>query len=91
MNTVAIWCIKNAVALITCFYLTPADATISLSSSVYDVSEGNGSVSVCVVLSDIPAGGLECEIEVPLQTNDEAKAGLFYNIATGVGIFLPLC
>ena len=42
---------------------------------MYDVNEGDGSVSVCVVLSDIPTGGLECVIEVSLQSSDGVKAG----------------
>ena len=57
---------------------------------MYDVNEGDGSVSLCVVLSDIPVGGLECEIEVSLQTSDGVKAGLFYNTTLHIGVSLLL-
>lgn len=56
--------------------LFSADATVSLNSTVYCVSEEDGSVSVCVALSGIPPGGLECEIEVSLEAHDGIKASM---------------
>ena len=38
-----------------------------------DTMEGND-VEVCVDLSSIPAGGLECDVVVILETADGAKA-----------------
>ena len=41
----------------------------------YAVSEGS-SVEVCVQLSHLPAGGLQSEIVVTLDTVDGPKAGI---------------
>ena len=51
------------------------DATVTLDSPDYNVDEGAGSVEVCLSLTDIPSDGLECVIEVTLQTCDGVKAG----------------
>ncbi len=51
------------------------DATVVLTSSEYYINEGDGTVTVCGILLDIPTGGLECAIEVALQAYDGVKAG----------------
>ena len=51
---------------------SPTDALVSLQL-VMDTMEGND-VEVCVDLSSIPAGGLECDVVVILETADGAKA-----------------
>ncbi len=55
----------------------PADATVNFTSSVFPVNEGDGAVQVCVSLHDIPAEGLECEIEVSVGATDGVKAGVY--------------
>ena len=49
-----------------------------MSEPYYSVGEGDGSVEVCVDLSSLPAGGLECEISVTLDFNDGVKASKHY-------------
>ena len=51
---------------------------------MYDVNEGDGSVSVCLILSEIPEDGLECEINVSLVISDGVKAGLFHTMSVAV-------
>ena len=47
--------------------------TVAFEQSNYTVSEGDGTTQVCVEVSGIPAGGLECEIVVTLSpSNDTA-------------------
>ena len=48
-------------------------ATVQVVDDQYSVSEGDGSVEVCVELTSVPAGGLECEIEVTLVFNEGTK------------------
>ncbi len=60
--------------------LSHTDATVSLTKSVYEVSEGNGTVAVCVSILDVPSEGLECEIEVMLESSNGLKAGSSSNI-----------
>ena len=43
----------------------------------YSVGEGDGSVDVCVELTSVPAGGLECEIEVTLVFNEGTKTSKY--------------
>ena len=47
-----------------------------MEAANYTVNEDAGSVWVCVELTSLPAGGLECEISVTLVTTDGAKAGI---------------
>ena len=54
------------------FFLTAATVTIVYSD--YMVDESQSSVEVCANLTDIPDGGLECEIVATLNTNDGPKA-----------------
>ena len=53
---------------------------LSLTESVYNVSEGDGSVEVCVELTQAPTGGLECNISVILELQDGLKAGIYLRI-----------
>ena len=42
-----------------------------------DLAEGD-TVEICADLTDIPAGGLECDVVVELSTTDGAKASKSY-------------
>ena len=53
------------------------DATVVFNTSDYAVSEDADAVHVCVVLNDIPPGGLECEIVAILGAVDGIKAGRY--------------
>ena len=53
----------------------PSVAAVQMESAEYTVNEDAGSVWVCVELTSLPAGGLECDISVTLVTMDGAKAG----------------
>ena len=48
------------------------DATVSLQM-VSDTTEGDN-VEICGSLSNIPSGGLECDVVVELRTTDGMKA-----------------
>lgn len=39
----------------------------------YSVGEGDGQVEVCVQLTSVPDGGLECEIKVTLVFKEGTK------------------
>ena len=57
--------------LLTTFILhAVSSVTVEFEQSTYTVSEGDGSTQVCVVVSGVPAGGLECEIVVTLSPSD---------------------
>ena len=49
-------------------------ATVTIVYSEFMVDESQSSVEVCANLTDIPDGGLECEIVATLNTNDGPKA-----------------
>ena len=49
--------------------------TVAFEQSTYTVSEGDGSTQVCVVVSGVPAGGLESDIVVTLIAMNGDKAG----------------
>ena len=49
---------------------------MTIVSSDYVVDEGQSSVEVCANLTDIPAGGLECEVVATINTNDGPKASM---------------
>ena len=55
---------------------TYTGATVSIVSSDYMVDESQSSVEVCVNLTDIPAGGLECEVIATISTSDGPKASM---------------
>ena len=51
------------------------DATLVFEQNSYQISEADGSLSIGVMITDIPAGGVECDITVHLISSDGAKAG----------------
>lgn len=53
----------------------PLVAAVQMAAAEYTVDEGAGSVDVCVILSDLPAGGLEFKIFVYLEIKAGIKAG----------------
>ena len=52
------------------------DATVTIVPSDYIVNESQGSVEVCASLTDIPAGGLECEVVATINTSDGSSASM---------------
>ena len=59
-----------------CHCFTPnADVTVALQMPA-SVGEGDGSVDLCVDLTGVPTGGLECDIVLTLSPMDGAKAGM---------------
>ena len=58
------------------FPLTTA-ASVSQSATTITVMEGDGSVSVCAEINDLPAEGLECDVVVMFSFSPGAKAGMF--------------
>ena len=54
-------------------------ATVTIVSSDYVVDESESSVEVCASLTDIPAGGLECEVVATINTTDGPKASMSPN------------
>ena len=63
------------VLLCTCVSLT--GATVTIVSSDYVVNESQGSVEVCASLTDIPTGGLECEVVATINTTDGPLASIY--------------
>ena len=55
---------------------TYAGATVTIVSSDYMVDESQSSVEMCASLTDIPDGGLECEVVATINTNDGLKASM---------------
>ena len=55
-------------------------ATVTIVSSDYMVDESQSSVEVCASLTDIPAGGLECEIVATVNTTASSKASMSPNV-----------
>ena len=49
---------------------------MTIVSSDYVVDESQSSVEVCASLTDIPAGGLECEIVATMNTRAGTKASM---------------
>ena len=47
---------------------------MTIVSSDYMVDESQSSVEMCASLTDIPDGGLECEVVATINTNDGLKA-----------------
>ncbi len=54
----------------------PTDATVSLQVNTTEVleNEGEGSVELCAILDDLPAGGLECNVTANLTTTDSTAS-----------------
>ena len=46
-----------------------------MQATFYNVDEGDGSVTVCAEISDIPTGGLECDVVVSLVASPGLKSG----------------
>ena len=55
-------------------------ATVTVVSTDYMVEESQSSVEVCASLTDIPAGGLECEVVTTMNTTDGPKASMSPNV-----------
>ena len=53
----------------------PSVAEVQMSAPEFMVGEGDGEVVVCVELSALPAGGLECELDVTLLPMPGEKTG----------------
>ena len=54
-----------------CDRLPAVSVTVAFEQTTYNVSEGDGTAQVCVVVSDVPAGLVqECDIVVTLTTMD---------------------
>jgi len=51
-------------------------ATVTIVSSDYMVNESQSSVEVCASLTNIPGGGLECEVVVTINTTDGPLASM---------------
>ena len=49
---------------------------MTIVSLDYMVDESQSSVEVCASLTDIPAGGLECEVVATINTSDGPKASM---------------
>ena len=49
---------------------------MTIVSSDYMVDESQSSVEVCTNLTDIPDGGLECDVVATINTNDGPKASM---------------
>ena len=58
------------VLLCTCVSFLLTDATVTIVPSDYIVNESQGSVEVCASLTDVPGGGLECEVVATINTMD---------------------
>ena len=61
--------------IVPCLLHAVPSVTVAFEQTTYTVSEGDGTTQVCVVVSGVPAGGLESEIVVILTTTDGDKAG----------------
>ena len=57
-------------------------ATVTIVSSDYVVNESQSSVEVCASLTDIPAGGLECEVVATMNTTASTKASMSPNVCS---------
>ena len=68
-----------------------SSVTVAFEQTTYTPSEGDGTTQVCVVVSGLPTGGLECEIVVTLATMDGDKAGRVHSwcIVSTVLVSLP--
>ena len=67
---------KCTVLLCTCVSSLLTDATVTIVPSDYTVDESQSSVQICASLTDIPAGGLECEVVATINTTDGPLASM---------------
>ena len=58
------------------YVCTCTGATVTIVSSDYMVDESQSSVEVCTSLTDIPDGGLECDVVATINTSDGPKASM---------------
>ena len=65
---------------------------MTIVSSDYMVDESQSSVEVCTSLTDIPDGGLECDVVATINTNDGPKASmsLVYLYASAIWLKVQL-
>ena len=73
-SSLSVVCTSTVCSII--YFLT--GATVTIMSSDYMVSENHSSVEVCASLTDVPAGGLECEIVATINTTDGTKASMSF-------------
>ena len=53
---------------------------VSYDDSMLFGREGEGDVEVCLVITGLPADGLECDVTVDLSALDGVKAGNFVSV-----------
>ena len=63
-------------------------ATVTIVSSDYVVDESQSSVEVCTSLTDIPAGGLECEVVATISTMDGPLASMSFYMPQTQKVYL---
>ena len=65
---------------------------MTIVSSDYMVDESQSSVEVCTSLTDIPDGGLECDVVATINTTDGPKAStsLVYSYASAIWLKVQL-
>ena len=83
-SSLSVVCTSTVCSII--YFLTGANVTIM--SSDYMVSENHSSVKVCVNLTDIPAGGLECEVVATINTTDGTKASMSFYMPQTQKVYL---
>ena len=71
-------CLMNVHIFIPVELLT--GATVTILSTDYMVDESQIYVEVCASLTDIPAGGLECEVVATMNTTASTKASMSPNV-----------
>ena len=52
------------------FFPIGGNTVLEFTQAVYDVDEDDINVDICMRLSGLPAGGLECDLVVPLNLVD---------------------
>ena len=72
-----LWLVIYTLRVYSHYYVcTCTGATVTIVSSDYMVDESQSSVEVCTSLTDIPDGGLECEVVATISTTDGPKASM---------------
>ncbi len=49
---------------------------VGYNAGMFFAREGEGSVEVCLEITDVPDDGLECDVTVDLSAFDGAKTGI---------------
>ena len=52
-------------------------ATVSYEEVMFYGREGEGDVEVCLVITNVPEDGLECNVSVSLSAVDGLKTGMY--------------